>query len=73
MLVSARFDLPFVANVFWPLFLIVGFVGSSVLSESIDFWMVYLLITPHRWVTLVLVFGDHDRYASGPGLSWAWP
>jgi hypothetical protein len=65
-LISARFDLLFVANVFWPLFLLVGLIGSSVVSEALDFWMVYLLITPHRWVTLVLVFGDHDRYAERP-------
>jgi hypothetical protein len=31
-------------------------------ETTLDFWLVYLLITPHRWVTLALVFGDAQKF-----------
>jgi hypothetical protein len=33
---------------------------------SITFWQVYFLTTPHRWITLALVFGDRDKFAERP-------
>jgi hypothetical protein len=59
--VSAPFDLLFIANVCWPLLLLPGF--SSETSTVVDFWQVYYLTLPHRWLTLFLVFVDKDRRA----------
>ena len=61
-LVSPWFDLLLIANVAWPLALLVqlgdGFDGRS----GLQFWQVYYVTTPHRWITLLLVFGDRDRF-----------
>ena len=56
---SAPYDLLFVANVAWPLLLIPGLSSSS--ETAIDFWQVYFLTLPHRWLTLFLVAIDPDR------------
>jgi hypothetical protein len=64
-LISPGFDLLMVANVYWPLLILLSWAAHSAL-QSIDVWLAYLLITPHRWMTLVIVFGDHDRYAERP-------
>jgi hypothetical protein len=61
-LVSPKFDLLFVSNLYWPLLILFAAVAYP-LQQKVDFWLIYLLIMPHRWITLVLVFGDHDRYA----------
>ena len=58
-LVSPAFDLLFVANLGWLLLLLPGFATRS--DTSIDFWQIYFLTLPHRWVTLVLVATDPDR------------
>lgn len=61
-LVAPWFDALFLANVVWPLAVLVqlgeGFAGRS----GLQFWQVYYVTTPHRWVTLLLVFGDRDRF-----------
>lgn len=61
-LVAPWFDLLLVANVAWPLALLVqlgdGFDGRS----GLQFWQLYYVTTPHRWITLLLVFGDRDRF-----------
>jgi hypothetical protein len=61
-LVAPWFDLLFVANVAWPLAILAqlgdGFDGRS----GLQFWQVYYVTTPHRWITLLLVFGDRDRF-----------
>jgi hypothetical protein len=48
----------FLANIGWPLLLI---PGLSQADTAIDFWQVYFISLPHRWVTLVLVVADADR------------
>ncbi len=55
-------DLLFIANVGWPLLLLAGFAGIGFATKPINFWMIYLLATPHRWITFVLVFFDPDRF-----------
>ncbi|MGC4006567.1 MAG: hypothetical protein QM811_26975 [Pirellulales bacterium] len=65
---SPAFDLFFVANLFWPGFLLVGLLQNKTLDDSLGFWMVYMLITPHRWITLGLVFLDKERYVERRGL-----
>ena len=55
-------DALLLANVAWPLIVLAqlgeGFVGRS----GLQFWQIYYVTTPHRWVTLLLVFGDRDRF-----------
>lgn len=63
-LVAPWFDLLLVANVAWPLLLLVqwndGFEGRA----GLQFWQVYYATTPHRWVTLLIVFLDRERFSS---------
>jgi hypothetical protein len=58
-LVSPAFDLLLIVNVGWLLLLLPWF--SSGTSTVIDFWQVYFITLPHRWITLVLVAFDPDR------------
>jgi hypothetical protein len=66
-LLSPWLDALLVANVAWPLVLLVqwndGFAGQA----GIQFWQLYFITTPHRWITLALVFFDRER------LSQRWP
>jgi hypothetical protein len=57
--VSPAFDLLFIANVGWPLLLLPGLSSHS--ETVVDFWQVYFLTLPHRWITLILVALDRDR------------
>jgi hypothetical protein len=67
-LVGPWFDLVFLANLAWPVAVLLYFLrpiddqGPDVLS----FFQVYFLSTPHRWITLVLVFCDSDRFWKEP-------
>lgn len=58
-IVSPAFDLFFLANLGWVLLLVPGFASRS--DTAIDFWQIYFLTLPHRWITLVLVATDPDR------------
>ncbi|MCI0704615.1 MAG: hypothetical protein L0241_26460 [Planctomycetia bacterium] len=58
-IVSPAFDLLFLANLGWLLLLVPGAATRS--DTVIDFWQVYFLTLPHRWITLVLVVTDRDR------------
>lgn len=58
-IVSPAFDLLFLANLGWLLLLLPGFATQS--DTAIDFWQIYFLTLPHRWITLVLVLTDGDR------------
>ena len=61
-LVGPWFDLLFIANIGWPLVLLAQ-VGDDFDGHSgLQFWQVYYVTTPHRWVTLLLVFADRDRF-----------
>jgi hypothetical protein len=55
---SPTFDLLFLANIGWPLLLLPRLGPSDI---AIDFWLVYYISLPHRWITLVLVTTDPDR------------
>ena len=61
-LVSPAFDLLFVANLAWLILLLPGFATDS--GTAIDFWQVYFITLPHRWMTLLLVAVDPDRRGS---------
>lgn len=55
------FDLLFLANLGWPLLLLPGLLPDGGRELHTEFWAVYFLIAPHRWLTLVLVATDPDR------------
>lgn len=63
-IVSPTFDLLFLANVGWLVLLIPGLTPAA---TGVDFWLVYFISLPHRWITLVLVLLDPDR-REGRGL-----
>jgi hypothetical protein len=66
--VSPAFDLLFLANVAWPLLFLPGLACRS--ETAVDFWQVYFLTLPHRWITLLLVSLDPERRAGrGPALA----
>jgi hypothetical protein len=61
-LVGPWFDALLIANVAWPLVLLLqigdGFGGR----DGVSFWQIYFVTTPHRWITLALVFLDRERF-----------
>lgn len=67
-LVHPVFDLLLVANVLWPLLIWLGATDGFGRRDGLLFWQVYFITTPHRWVTLLLVFGDRQRFRSRRGL-----
>jgi hypothetical protein len=60
-LVGPWFDSLLIANLGWPLLLLwqvgEGFSGR----EGVQFWQIYFLTTPHRWITLAVVFLDREQ------------
>lgn len=64
-IVSPAFDLLFLANLGWVLLLLPGFATPT--DTAIDFWQLYFLTLPHRWITLLLVVADPDRRAAQTG------
>jgi hypothetical protein len=69
-IISPAFDLCFIINGWWLLALLPQShsVGVSQ-STPVEFWQIYFLTTPHRWITLVLVATDPDRRE---GRSWVF-
>lgn len=65
-LVSPWFDLLLVANLYWPIVLAIDWVGGSEASGQVRFWQIYFITTPHRWLTLALVFLDRNRFRQRP-------
>lgn len=61
-LIGPWFDLLFLSNLTWPIIAWVsyrnlGFEGHA----GIQFWQVYFITTPHRWITVLVVYSDRDR------------
>ena len=66
-LVGRWFDLFFVANLFWPLAILFCFDLTTWLPKnSLTFFQLYFLSSPHRWITLALVFCDRERFWKQP-------
>jgi hypothetical protein len=59
-IVSPWFDLLFIANVLWPLAVLPASISTDGRPFA-EFWMVYFIATPHRWMTLILATFDPDR------------
>jgi hypothetical protein len=64
-LVSPAFDLLFLANLGWLAIFVPGVATRT--DTAVDFWQVYFITLPHRWLTLVLVAADPDRRAGIQG------
>lgn len=59
-IVSRPVDLLFFCNLPW-LLAFLPLVFDSEGLPRVEFWQIYFLTTPHRWLTLVLVATDPDR------------
>ena len=57
---SPWFDLLFIVNLWWLVAFLPGWVDSSG-GATFEFWQLYFITTPHRWLTLLLVSTDPDR------------
>lgn len=64
-LIGRWFDMFLVANLAWPL-VVLGAVGLPFLSQPLSFVQIYLISTPHRWITLALVLLDAKHVRSQP-------
>lgn len=55
-------DLLLIANCLWPVLLWLGFRANLDGHQTLQFWQIYFVTTPHRWLTLFLVVGDKNRF-----------
>jgi hypothetical protein len=62
------FDALFIANLAWPLIALTQFGDSFTGRAGLQFWQLYFITTPHRWITLVIVFADRDRFRQRRGI-----
>lgn len=65
-LVGPAFDLLFVANLLWPLAMLISLSGNAQIFGPLSLFQIYFLSSPHRWITLVMVFGDSERFWKEP-------
>src|SRR5262245_45901064 len=66
-LVGPVFDLFCLANLGWPIIVLLLTLDSTPWSHGpLAALQVYFLSTPHRWVTLALVFLDRDHFWQQP-------
>src|SRR5437867_7822722 len=65
-LVGPWFDLLFLANLGWPVAVLLALLRPLDETDALSLFQVYFLSTPHRWITLVLVFCDSDRFWKEP-------
>lgn len=64
-LISPRFDTLLIANLFWPVIVVLTYLLPQV-DPPLTFVQVYLLSTPHRWVTLFPVAFDKKNFRQQP-------
>jgi len=67
-LIGPWFDAFLIANVAWPLVVLAQFGEGFGGRNGLQFWQVYYVTTPHRWITLAIVFLDRERFALRRGL-----
>jgi hypothetical protein len=65
-LIGPWFDLLFLANLAWPAVVLAALAGSTTFHDRLSFLQIYFLSSPHRWITLVLVFCDRERFWKEP-------
>ncbi len=61
-LVGPWYDALLIANVAWPLLLCWQIDDDFSGRAGLQFWQVYFLTIPHRWITLGLVFLDREQF-----------
>jgi hypothetical protein len=66
-LISPKADILFIANATWPLFALLLWLNKYAWHMDIDLYLMFVIGTPHRWVTLPLVGMDKERLKSN------WP
>lgn len=66
-LVGPWFDALLLANVAWPLLVLLQFGEGFSGQTGLQFWQLYYVTTPHRWITLGLVFLDRERFHQRQG------
>jgi hypothetical protein len=59
-------DLLLVANLAWPVVFLLCLWGGLGVQEGVQFWQVYFVTMPHRWITLALVFLDGRQFRQAP-------
>lgn len=65
-LVGPWFDLFFLANLAWPIAVLMALWRPLDEANPVSLFQIYFLSTPHRWITLVLVFCDSERFWKEP-------
>src|SRR6186997_205601 len=66
-IINPWFDLLFLVNAVWPMFFLAAYASDGFEGRSgVQFWQVYFVTTPHRWITLLVVFLDRDRLQERP-------
>lgn len=65
-LVAPWFDLFFMANLAWPVLFLVSLLLTQWAYQPLTLVQIYFLSTPHRWITLVLVFLDPVNFPANP-------
>jgi hypothetical protein len=60
-LVAPWFDALLIANLGWPIVALAPVSDLLGGQDGVAFWQLYYVTTPHRWITLALVFLDRDR------------
>jgi hypothetical protein len=67
--VGPWFDLCFLVNALWPLCFLIAYASEGFDGRAgVQFWQVYFVTTPHRWITLLIVFLDRERLRERPGM-----
>ncbi|WP_020475361.1 hypothetical protein [Zavarzinella formosa] len=61
-LFSPLIDLVFIANIGWPLLLLVPMSSDFLGQSGITFWRLYFITTPHRWITMLILWTDPGRF-----------
>ena len=60
------FDIFLIANIAWPVVALLALLGNPLVDAPLTFIQIYFLSTPHRWITLALVFLDRERFQQQP-------
>jgi hypothetical protein len=63
-LLGPKADALFIANAAWPLVAILLWLNQRVMHTGLDLYLMYVIGTPHRWITPGLVANDKERLAA---------
>ncbi|MGE0756887.1 MAG: hypothetical protein AB7O38_07700 [Pirellulaceae bacterium] len=65
-LFGPAWDALLIANIAWPVLVVAQLTDDFGGRAGVQFWQLYFVTTPHRWITLALVFFDRERLRSRP-------